>query len=308
MNKKRLGPVTIGAPVVGLALGSGAARGWAHIGVIHALEESGIPIHVVAGTSAGAAIGAFYAAGALERLWTFAQSHKSFRDTFAYLDFSLSRRGLVEGARFVRYLQENLPVRRFEDLKIPFGAVATNLVDLSEIHLTSGALLPAVRASVAVPGFFTPEEQGKLQLVDGGLVNPVPVSLARRLGADIVIAVDLNTDVTRGAPAPAQGFTEILARSLRAMSNKIRVANRKEYPADITIEPVVESIRFMDYHKTEEVIEMGHTAALAMIPEIKECLRSVRSASGRIIVRPHSLRNLVNVGTRELRQKPKPRK
>ncbi len=282
-----VGPLVVGRPRIGLALGSGAARGWAHIGVIEALEKAGIQIDVVTGTSAGAVIGAFYAAGALKGLRTFAESHRSIRQTFAYLDVVIARRGLVGGERFVEYLVENLPARKFEDLRCPLGVVATDLVTLGEVHISSGALLPAIRASVSVPGFLSPQENGQRQLVDGGLLNPVPVNLARKLGADIVIAVDLNGHPTEKR---AGSLTEVISRSVLAMQQRIRLAQRQEHPPDVLIEPVLSGIRFMDYHRTEEAIAEGARAAQRKMDEILSARYRMINAAGRWMVNPLAFR------------------
>src|SRR5690606_14624459 len=141
----------------------------------------------------GAVIGAYYSAGAMGRLREFADSFTSRLTTISFLDVSLGRGGLIDGKNFIKTVREHLPVRTFEELKIPFGAVATDLTNLQEVHMTAGALLPAVRASVSIPGFLAPFEHDGTMLVDGGLLNPVPVSLCRKLGADFVIAVDLNS-------------------------------------------------------------------------------------------------------------------
>lgn len=276
-----VGPLVVGRPRIGLALGSGAARGWAHIGVIEALEKAGVQIDVVTGTSAGAVIGAFYAAGALKSLRNFAESHRSIRQTFAYLDVVIARRGLVGGERFADYLVENLPARRFEDLRCPLGVVAADLVTLREVHISSGPLLPAIRATVAVPGFLSPQENGKRQLVDGGLLNPVPVNLARKLGADIVIAVDLNAHPTEKR---AGSLTEVISRSVLAMQQRIRLAQRHDNPPDVLIEPVLSGIRFMDYHRTEEAIAEGARAAQRKMDEVMSAQSRMVNAAGQVMV------------------------
>jgi len=259
----------IAKPKVGLVLGSGAARGWSHIGVIKAFRDHQIPIHIITGTSAGAVVGAFLAADAIENLERFTLSHKSLKDTFSYMDFTINNGGLVAGKKFMKFLEEHLPVRKFSELKIPFGVVATDLITFSEIHIDDGFLIPAIRASVAVPGFLTPLESQGMQLVDGGLVNPVPVNLARQLGADIVISVDLNA---HNANLKVKSFMGILDRTVSVLMNKVREANMEKFPADITITPDLSHYKFMDYHKTNEAIQIGYDSAMEKIPEIKKIL------------------------------------
>ncbi|MBL8021426.1 MAG: patatin-like phospholipase family protein [Leptospirales bacterium] len=256
-----------------MALGSGAARGWAHIGILRSLERANIPVHVVAGCSAGAVIGAYFAAQSLASIESFAVSYKGIRDTFRYMDFAPRSGGLVAGRKFLEFMEGSLTARTFSDLKLPFGVIATDLVHMEEVHILEGPLLPAIRASVAVPGFLSPLETGtgksKRQLVDGGLLNPVPVNLARQLGADIVIAVDLNSDK---AAEPAKSMAEIMARSVDTMRERHKALNFGTHPPDVLIEPVLPEFGFFDYHKTKEAIERGQQAAARMIPEIQKFL------------------------------------
>lgn len=178
---------------IGLALGSGSARGWAHIGVIRALAQAGIEPDIVCGTSIGALVGATYAAGELDWLESWVTS-LSWRAVVSLLDVSMAG-GLIKGERVLGFFRPRLGERRIDELDVLFGAVATELQTGREVWLREGRVLDAVRASMAVPGLFRPAlREGRL-LVDGALVNPVPVSLCRAMGADIVIAVDLNFDL-----------------------------------------------------------------------------------------------------------------
>lgn len=180
-------------PRIGLVLGSGSARGWAHIGVLKALAEANIKPDVVCGASIGALVGAVYAAGELERFAEWVQS-LGMREVFGFMDFNLAG-GMLKGERLIDFWRRNFADFNIEDARMPFGAVATDLHSGAEVWLREGSIAQAVRASIALPGLFTPViHEGRL-LVDGGLVNPVPVSLARAMGADIVIAVDLNADL-----------------------------------------------------------------------------------------------------------------
>lgn len=180
-------------PRIGLALGSGSARGWAHIGVLRTLMEAGIRPHVVCGASVGAIVGAAYATDQLDRFEDWVRGMDR-RAVVSFMDFNLSG-GMLKGEKLVRFLRRHFDDRPIEKLDTCFGAVATALQTGDEVWLRRGPVTEAVRASFALPGLFTPVWRRGRLLVDGGLVNPVPVSLARALGADVVIAVDLNSDM-----------------------------------------------------------------------------------------------------------------
>lgn len=187
---------------IGLALGGGAARGWAHIGVLKALRAAGIVPDIIAGTSIGAVVGGCYAAGHLDSLEGFALE-LTRRRVFGYLDFNLSGTGLISGQRLCDRLDRHLGDRAIEDLDVRFTAVATEIGSGHEIWLSRGKLVDAVRASYAIPGVFRPVKVGGRWLFDGALVNPIPVSVCRALGARYVIAVNLNADVcSRGTVIP----------------------------------------------------------------------------------------------------------
>lgn len=179
---------------IGLALGSGAARGWSHIGVLEALLDAGIVPDIVCGTSMGALVGGAYASGRLAELkaWAVAADRKVVT---SMIDVSLLAGGLVDGVRIVKWLGDLEVSRDIETLGVPFGAVATDLTTGREVWLQSGALDKAIRASIALPGIFSPTDIEGRWLVDGGLVNPVPVSLCRAMGADFIVAVNLNEDL-----------------------------------------------------------------------------------------------------------------
>jgi NTE family protein len=200
-----------GPPVIGIALGSGAARGWAHIGVLKALEELGIHPQIVCGTSMGALVGAAYVQGHLDALETWAGSIRR-HGFLRFIDLRIPGRGLMQGGRLMEFLARFIPDEDIPALPKPFAAVATDLATGREVWLREGRLLHAVRASIAVPGLFTPVSQGSHWLVDGGLVNPVPVSLCRALGAQLVIGVNPFGDrLTR-----ANGRSGLVATPLAA--------------------------------------------------------------------------------------------
>ncbi len=177
---------------IGIALGGGSARGWAHIGVLRALADAGIEPDIVCGTSIGALVGAAYVGGELDPLETWVRS-LHLQTVVGFLDFSLNG-GLIKGERLIGFFRSHFVDRDIRELARPFGAVATDLQRGREVWLREGLVTDAVRASIALPGRFTPAQLDGRWLVDGSLVNPVPVSLCRAMGADIVIAVDLNTD------------------------------------------------------------------------------------------------------------------
>ena len=179
---------------IGLALGGGAARGWSHIGVMRVLSEAGIVPDVIAGCSIGAVVGGCYAAGKLDELEAFALSLTK-RRVMGLLDFHFAGSGLIAGGRLQKLLDQDLTDRRVESLPTRFCTIATELVTGHEIWLTRGPLVQAMRASYALPGIFDPVLIGGRWLMDGALVNPIPITAARALGADIVICVNLNSEV-----------------------------------------------------------------------------------------------------------------
>ncbi|WP_300158612.1 patatin-like phospholipase family protein [Bradyrhizobium sp.] len=199
LGRGHTGPTKVGLgsvrrPVIGLALGGGAARGFAHIGILRTLVARGIVPDVVVGTSIGAVVGGAYATGHLDTLEDWARSLHP-RNVFGYLDVRLSGSGLIGGARLAAQLEGAMGTSRIEDLPIKFATVATEVRTGHEIWLTHGRIVDAMRASYALPGIFPPVMIGDRWLVDGALVNPVPVSTARALGAEIVIAANLSSDV-----------------------------------------------------------------------------------------------------------------
>lgn len=187
---------------IGLALGGGAARGWAHLGVLRVLREAGIEPDIICGTSIGAVVGGCYAAGELGALEDFALG-LTRRKVFGYLDFNLAGTGLITGQRLCQRMSGHLGDRQIETLPKTFTAVATEIGTGHEIWLSRGTLVEAIRASYALPGIFKPVKINDRWLFDGALVNPVPVSVCRALGARYVIAVNLNADMCgRGAVVP----------------------------------------------------------------------------------------------------------
>ena len=220
-------------PRIGLALGSGSARGWSHIGVIEALAAAGVEPDVVAGASIGALVGAAYCCGKLDKLRKWAEGI-TWRQIVGMMDVGMSGGGLIDGKPVVKALRGLGVTGAIEDLARPFAAVATDLATGREIWFQSGPVLDAVRASIAVPGIFSPVRHAGQWLLDGGLVNPVPVSLCRALGADVIVAVNINGDQLgrwkTGAPAAAvnppespsrESFARMLTQLPAALGDQI---------------------------------------------------------------------------------------
>ncbi|KIX15297.1 patatin-like phospholipase family protein [Dethiosulfatarculus sandiegensis] len=195
--------VSGGTQTVGLALGSGSARGWAHIGVIKALNEAGIEIQCVAGSSIGSIVGAALALDKIQNLEAFARQ-LNWKQIVSFLDVVFPRSGLIDGEKVTNFFRSHMQDIKIEDIPLPYCAVATNLTMGRECILNKGDLIEAIRASISVPGIFTPVKKDNGYLVDGGLVNPVPVSAVRGLGADFIIAVDLSHDLFNKDPEPEQ--------------------------------------------------------------------------------------------------------
>lgn len=239
-------------PKIGLALGSGSARGWAHVGVLRALREEGIEPDVVCGASIGAFVGAAYVNGDLDRLETWVAT-LTWQDVLGLLDFRL-KGGIISGGKLMSYFERNFVDRRIEELDRPFIAVATDLINGHEVWLREGKVARAVHASLAMPGLFAPVAWNGSFLVDGGLVNPVPVSVCRALGAEVVIAVDLGSDlVGRSAwregkhPPPASqredGWARrVLARLTRPNGHDGHGGNGHEATADTDIQPSMAAV------------------------------------------------------------------
>lgn len=284
-------------PRLGIALGSGSARGWAHIGVLRALHEAGIEPDLVCGTSIGAFVGAAYASGGLDQLETWVGG-LSRRDVLGFFDVSLAG-GLIKGARLLDFASTTFLDNTFADLDRPFACVATDLATGREIWLREGSVADAVRASIALPGLFSPQVLDERFLVDGGLVNPVPVSLCRALDAEIVIAVDLGMDMLttlqrrNGKPAVAGGgwrnavgrwfgggeekpvlpsLADVVTNSIAIMQGRISRSRLAGEPADVLIAPRLGQLNLLDYHRAGEAIAAGRKATEHMLPLLRSLL------------------------------------
>ena len=293
-------------PKIGLALGSGASRGWAHIGVIKALLAEGIEPDVVCGTSVGAMIGGSYVAGNLEKLenWVLGSSRS---DVLRFFDIKLLQSGFVDTERLSWFLHSYVAAEelRIEDMPKEYAAVSTDLDTGREVWLTEGRVADAVRASIAMPGLFPAVHNDQRWLVDGGLVNPVPVTVCRALGADIVIAVNLNSGiigrrnngVQQAAPAENKGVLSNLKQQAREYSNSIFPNHDKKNeapglfyaiansvyifqdritrsrlagdPADVLLSPQLARIGMLEFHRAAEAIEEGERCVQQAVAEIR---------------------------------------
>lgn len=255
-------------PRVGLALSGGAARGVAHVGVLRALEEHQIPVDAIAGASAGSLIGGSYAAGLpVSQLEEMARAFR-WRHTSR---FSFSRLGLQSNAKMEKFLHARLPVTRFEDLKLPFAALAMDLLKGTPVVFRDKGDVPfAIRCSACIPALYTPirDAEGRL-LVDGGLIANLPITYVRDLGVDLVIAVDVNLDGIRffGEPRTAVG---VLAHTFVAVERIVSNQTRDE--ADVLITPKVGHIRWDQTRRADELVEIGYEAAIQSIAEIKQTI------------------------------------
>ncbi len=293
---------------IGLALGSGAARGWAHIGVIRELERNDIVPDIVCGTSIGSLVGAAMASGELQRLEKWVRSLK-WQNVFGYFDLTMSG-GLIKGEKLFAFFRDNFCDRDIKDLDTPFGAIATELASGREIWLREGSLFEAVRASISLPGLFTPVERDDQLLVDGGLVNPIPVSMCRALGADVVIAVDLNADLLSAARRGRAGvlamsdataadsaslldriqeklagalslqstdhdtpsMLDVVTASINIMQVRLTRSRLAGEPADALITPRLAHFALLDFHRANEAIEAGEEAAQKVMSQITSLL------------------------------------
>ena len=296
-------------PKIGLALGGGAARGFAHIGILRTLIANGIVPDIIVGTSIGAVVGGSYAAGHLDTFEEWAR-HLGPRSVFGYLDIRLNGSGLIGGDKLAAQLDATFGRINIEELPLKYTAVATEVKTGHEIWLTRGRLVEAMRASYALPGIFASVLIGDRWLVDGALVNPVPVSAARAMGAEIVIACNVSTDITGhgtivshgtpedvAAPEPAPekkrfgffsaektmkreffgaagrpGISTVMVDAFNIMQDRITRARLAGDPPDVLISPRVGRIGWFDFHRAEECIAHGERATERAIESIQEAI------------------------------------
>ena len=293
---------------IGLALGGGSARGVAHIGVIKALEEAKIPIHCIAGTSAGAIAGGVYVGGNLDE---FAEELKTmtWQRTLKYFDLGLFRNGLFNGQKIYQFIDSFLTRKTFSNLPTKFAAVSADIKTGKEMVIQKGKIMEGIRASMALPGIFTPVKKQDFYLADGGLTNPVPINIAYTMGADIVIGVDLNhhfsTDkkklknkkaetpktfleqikskyqnsswrmrrmMNKWLKSDQPGLFEILNSSINIMQNEITQKNLIKNPPDILLQLKLGRIGLFDFHQAEWMIEEGYKEMKKQIPKLKKMM------------------------------------
>ncbi|MGE5587512.1 MAG: patatin-like phospholipase family protein [Clostridia bacterium] len=261
-------------PRIGLALGAGSARGLAHIGVLQVLEESGVPVHMIVGSSAGALVGGIYAAcrdlAMMERL----AMHIKWDHL---VDFCFPRMGLIAGERILEFLRILTGGRYFADLSVPFAATAVDIETGEEVLLREGEVALAIRASIAVPGIVAPVRVGGRLLVDGAVLDRVPARCAREMGADFVIAVSAGGNAG-GAPdrhrrEPVRNVFEVITTTIELM--ELTILRQRIIDADVVIAPDLTDIGPTRLDLAAEIIERGRTAARAALPRIAERLEEV---------------------------------
>ena len=290
---------------VALALGGGVARGWAHIGVLKAISEVGIPISMIAGTSIGALAGGCYLADTLDELEDFACSLTK-SNMLRYMDFTFRASGLLAGDRLGAKLDQHMADLNIEDLPVPFVAIATDIRSGHEIWLHDGPMVPAVRASYALPGIFMPVLHNGRQLVDGAIVNPVPVSACRAYEPDLVIAVNLNAEIygrgtvirtshhdvvqappdegetqssswlsflssrtSKSAKQEQLGITAVMVESYNIIQDRISRTRLAGDPPDYTIRPKLRNIGLSEFHKAEEAIKLGYDEMMIRVRDLE---------------------------------------
>jgi len=297
-------------PTIGIALGSGSARGWSHIGVLQQLSAMGIEPHIVCGTSIGALVGAAYIQGRLDVLgeWVCKLDSKKI---VKFLDINLmAKGGFIEGKRLTDFLAEKIGNGLIEDLPKPFATVASDLKTGRELWIKKGSVMDAIRSSFALPGIFTPVKSGDNWLVDGGLVNPVPVSLCKALGAEIVIAVNINGDIvgkhlrkinskkeeeqeltfmdrlskeirTRASSMipkaletreGAPSLFEVVAGSLNIMQDRITRSRMAGDPADVVLTPRLAHMGLLEFDRGEEAIVEGRESVKRSLPALQSLI------------------------------------
>jgi len=259
---------------IGLALGGGAARGLAHIGVLGVLEKEGIPVDMIAGTSVGAAVGALYAQGKSAARIKEVALNIGWRRLVSLIDLALPKSGFIEGAKIKNLLKSIMGDISFSELKIPLSCVATDIGSGEEVVISDGPVLEAVRASISIPVIFTAVRWRDRYLVDGGLVNPVPVSTVRKMGADLVIAVNvippMGVRLQPAEKAKEPGIFQSVLHSFYIATYSLVMSNLAG--ADIVIEPKLPHIGYGDFHRIGDSIAQGEIAAQELIEQIKQQL------------------------------------
>lgn len=265
---------------IGLALSGGAARGLAHVGVLAVLQQEGIPIDMIAGTSAGAVMGSIYAWNQDTEIMKKQALDTEWKKMGIMVDPSFPRNGFIKGRKIKKLISSFIPENiRFRDLHIPLACVATDIDTGEEIVIDKGLVLDALRATISIPGIFTVVKREGRYLVDGGLTTPVPVSVVKSMGADFVIAVNVNPDVTgrmgktyrhRVEANKEPNIFQVMMQSIYITTHSLALNNMAD--ADIVIEPDLAYIGASEFQKAPELLELGEQAAREAVPEIKRKL------------------------------------
>lgn len=256
---------------IGLALGGGGARGIAHLGVYQRLLELGVRVHCIAGTSIGAIVGAIVAAGNLERALKWCSEPDWVKLPKLIFETSLTAKALTPGKRVEKLLQDLIGVTDFSGLGIPFAAVATDLHTGDKVVMRDGDLLSAVRASMSIPGVFPPVERDGHVLVDGQLADPVPVSVCRSMGADAVIAVDINPPNSTSAKKPYAKYNmvDVLTSTFDVLNGRLTRRVLAEDPPETLIQPDVGGVLALDFRNAERLVAIGRQAVDGVGPSVK---------------------------------------
>jgi NTE family protein len=297
---------------LGIALGGGMARGFAHIGVLNVLQRNGITPSIISGTSIGSVVGACYLANKMDEFEAWARSLNRIT-ILSYLDFRVRSAGFIGGNRLKAMLDDHFGDMQITDLPHPFIAIAADLLTGHEVWLRKGLLTEALRASFALPGVFPPVERNHRFLVDGALINPLPISACQALGARMTIAVDLHADIIGKAAKPGQKFQTVagfdmfddkdvpveeqqkisstftrklfrreesspslfgvMVSSLGIMQDRLTRSKLASDPPDIHIKPKIGHIGLLEFERATDLIAAGEDAALKMLPEIREAMR-----------------------------------
>lgn len=256
-------------PSVGLALGSGAARGLAHIGVLEVFEKYKIPIDIISGASIGALIGGLYACGMpIAEMRKIAES-ATRKSLLSWADITVPRQGILGGSRIEEFLEKATGGKSFAETVIPFAVCAADIRTGEEVPIDTGKLSRAIRASISIPGVFVPVNMGRRVLVDGGIVNPVPVDYLKALGADVIVAVDI-IPAPKAKPQKRLSTIDILLNAFDIMEYKI--FERWETGDIVKIRPAVDDVEGFHFWRARRVMEEGRKAAEAAVPEILERL------------------------------------
>jgi len=256
---------------VGIALGGGAARGYAHIGVLNAIDELNIPISYVSGTSIGSFIGALYASGNLKIFENEVRSKNSFmKDVLFKLDPVFPKLSIMNGNEVIKIFKELTDIRTFEELEIPLTTVATDIINNKKIESNKGDIINAIKASIAIPGVLTPTYVDENLCVDGGLIDPVPLQSIVDMGSDITLAVNLYGLQSSKKNDHKYNIVDIVDRSAKIILNNVAHLSFKNNEPDILIEPPIDQFKGWDFHKSNDLIEIGYNTAKKILKEKEE--------------------------------------